>query len=358
MDSLVTRLSFVGLFFITIICAGCQIPYLVKSSYNQLSLLSSRVPLEKALNDPGVSDEEKRKLRLSKKVREFATTQLHLKESKNYTSFVKLDRPSVSYVVNASAKWELKHYEWWFPIVGKMPYKGFFNEQDAKDEEKELKAKGLDTYLRGVSAYSTLGWFNDPILSSMLIAKDFDLVNTLIHETVHATLYIKNSADFNERMAVFLGNKGMELFYLQEEGPDSETLKEVRLENQDQKLFSHFITQEIKELEVWYKTQSQTSQEKNEETRLARLAEINSHFVNDLQPQLKSKAYGRFANASLNNARLLLYKTYDQDLADFEELYQISGKNFEVFLKHCRELEKHPKPEQGLKELLQQLKRT
>jgi predicted aminopeptidase len=350
MGSLNLHLICLVLLSSALLCTGCQIPYLIKSSYNQLSLLSSRVDIEKALNDPKVSEEEKRKLRLSQKVREFAVTRLHLKESKNYTSFVKLDRPAVSYVVNASPQWELKHHEWWFPVVGKMPYKGFFNEQDAKDEESDLKKKGLDTYLRGVSAYSTLGWFNDPILSSMLSSKDFDLVNTLIHETVHATLYIKNSADFNERMAVFLGNKGMELFYLQEEGTDSATLKEIRLENEDQKAFSQFIGREIKDLEAWYK--SLTPTEKTEEARQARLAEINTHFVQKLQPQLKSKAYSRFASAKLNNARLLLYKTYEQDLADFEELYRISGENFEVFIKHCRELEKHPKPEQGLKELL------
>jgi predicted aminopeptidase len=180
---------------------GCQIPYLVKSSYNQLSLLSSRQDIDKALQDPKVSDEEKRKLRLSQKVREFAMNQLHLKESKNYTSFVKLDRASVTYVVNASPKWELKHHEWWFPVVGKMPYKGFFNEQDAKEEEEDLKKQDLDTYLRGVSAYSTLGWFNDPILSSMLTSNDYDLVNTIIHETVHATLY-RASSEFSSIFAL------------------------------------------------------------------------------------------------------------------------------------------------------------
>lgn len=230
--------------------SSCQINYIVKSAYNQFSMMNSQVSLEEAQKDPRLTEDQKRKIQLAQKAREFAETELSLKPTKNYTKFVLLDRPYVTYVVSAAPKWKLEAYKWHYPIVGSMPYKGFFNEEDAKKEQESLKEENLDTYMRGVSAYSTLGWFKDPLLSSMLQYKDYDLVNTIIHETVHATLYIKHEADFNERMAVFLGNKGAEMFYLKQEGPNSPTLATVKNENADDKLFSSWLSVKLKQLSV------------------------------------------------------------------------------------------------------------
>jgi predicted aminopeptidase len=340
-------LALVGLTLLS----ACQMGYYFSSAYNQVSLLSSRVPIDKAMKDPNLTEDEKRKLLLAQKVREFAEKDLHLKDTENYTSYVKLDRPYVTYVVSAAPKWELTHHLWKYPFVGQMPYKGFFNEKDAKEEEQELKKENLDTYYRGVSAYSTLGWFRDPILSSMLRYPDYELVNTLIHETVHATIFIKSSADFNERLAVYLGNKGMELFYLKEEGPDSKTLKRVRDENEDDHLFSQFISHEIDLLAQWYKDQK----DQNEDARKTRLKEIQARFEKEVEPHLKTNSYAKFKNTELNNARLMLYKTYMQDLSDFDTLYMISGANFSHFIQLCRKLEEHPKPEQGVKDLITSL---
>jgi predicted aminopeptidase len=316
-----------------------------------MALLSSRTSLDKSLQDPSLSEEDKAKIRLSQKARAFAETELHLRTTKNYSRFVKLDRPFVTYVVSAAPKWELKHYEWSYPFVGKMPYKGFFSEQDAMAEEADLKALDLDTNLRGVSAFSTLGWFEDPLLSSMLRYKDYDLVNTIIHETVHATLYIKNSADFNERMAVFIGNIGAEMYYQKYDGPQSPTLQQVHAENEDEKIFSQFIGDEIKSIQQWYEAKP----ERNENLRKERLSQILTQFSQNIEPKLKSKSYKKFKSTPLNNAKLLLYKTYNQDLNDFEKLFALCDRDFQKFIEQCRTLETHKKPELGLKELIQKI---
>lgn len=344
MDAL--KLTLLALIFPLL--TACQLGYYVSSGWNQMSLLSKRVPIEKALKDPTLTPEEKSKLELAQHAREFAENTLKLKPTKNYTSFVKLDRPYVTYVVSAAPKWKLEHHLWSYPFVGKMPYKGFFNEESAKEEQEDLKKENLDTYMRGVSAYSTLGWFNDPLLSSMLRYKDYDLVNTIIHETVHATIYIKNSSDFNERLAVFLGNKGAEMFYKQQEGPDVPTIKQIQNENKDEKLFSEFISGEIKDLTQWYNTQSN----KTEDDRRTRIKEIQARFEKNLKPKLSSENYKRFNEIELNNARLLVYKTYVQDLSDFEKLFVKSNSDISVFLEKCKSLETHKNPEQGLKDLL------
>lgn len=330
-------------------CCSCQMGYLIKNGWNQMSLLAQREPLDQALQNPQVSDEEKRKLRLAIEVREFAAQELGLKVDQIYTSYVKLDRPYVTWVVSASPQWKLESWLWSFPIVGKMPYKGFFSEKEALEEKADLEKKTLDTYVRGVSAYSTLGWFKDPLLSSMMGYKDHDLVETIIHELVHATLYIKHQADFNERFAVFLGHQGMELFYLKKEGPDSATLKAAKIENEDEKLFSVFISQEIDRLNEWY--QKLPEAERNEEIRMQQFADIKNRFKSDVLPRMKTKNWERFPEVKLNNARLSVYKTYMKNLDDFAKLYQKLGFDFRKFMELCRKLESHPDPEAGLKEM-------
>ena len=328
--------------------AGCQINYLLKSAKGQLSLLTSGVAIEKALQDPAIEEEQKRKLRLAQEAREFGEKQLGLKPTKNYTKYVQLDRSSVTYVVSAAPAWELKAHQWSFPIVGKVPYKGYFTENEAKEEELELRAQGLDTYMRGVSAYSTLGWFQDPLLSSMLRAKDHDLVNTIIHESTHATLYVKSSADFNERLATSFGNQGAEAFYFAKEGPESPTVKQIRDENADEKVFADFISKELKDLEAWYK--ALPAEGRDPAQKIARIKQIQEKFRSDVQPGLKTDAYKRFPELELNNARLMVYKTYLGDLRDFQTVFDTIGGDFPTFIRLAHLLEKVEKPEATLKE--------
>jgi len=314
--------------------------------------MRSQVSLDEALKDPQLTDEQKRKIQLAQRARDFAEKELSLKPTKNYTNFVMLDRPYVTYVVSAAPKWQLKSFQWHYPIVGSMPYKGFFNEADAKKEEENLQKENLDTYMRGVSAYSTLGWFKDPLLSSMLRYKDYDLVNTIIHETVHATLYIKHEADFNERMAVFLGNRGAEIFYSQDEGPNSPTLKTVKNENADDKLFSTWMSGKLKTLEAWYEALPKDQQ--IDELRQKQFTQLQDDFKKELLPKLKTETYKKFQNTKLNNARLLVYRTYMQDLSDFEKLFEKTGKDFKKFLEECKSLEKEKDPVAALKAKIQE----
>jgi predicted aminopeptidase len=323
--------------------SGCQIGYLMKSAYSQAELLRRRVPIEEALKDPRLTAEQKRKLRLAEDAHHFAETDLGLAHTMNYTSYVQLDAPYVTWVVSASAKDELKHYLWKYPLVGEMPYKGFFDPEGARAQADELKADGLDTYIRGVSAYSTLGWFRDPVLSSMLVYKDYDLVSTIIHETTHATVFIKSEADFNERLAEFIGQKGAEAFYLKREGPDGATLKKMRDDLEDEQLFGDFISRELKSIEAWYSERKGTPIP--EEVRLARLKEIQTRFAAELKPKLRDpNGFSRFEKADLNNARLLTYKLYFQDLSQFQKVFDKLGHDFKKMLEFCRGLEKSKDP--------------
>ena len=403
---------FVLLILAAPLLSGCQISYLIKNAYNQMGLLNSRIPIEKALQDDQLTDIQKKKLMLAKRAHEFAETKLSLVKSKNYTTFVKLDRPYVTWTVSVAEKWKLVPYHWSFPIVGKVPYKGYFNEPAAQTEADEYRQKGYDVYVRGVSAYSTLGWFRDPVLSSMLNYSDYDLVNTIIHETLHATLFIKSDADFNEQLATFVGNKGAEEFFLATEGSESEALKIAKIDNADDKLFADFISAELRNLESWYlqlpelaKTQAgasgkgitgdvaannkiadveSTGQDRSaksadikgpvnsvnvdskelnnsansdakksngmtaikiqeselnkikEELKQSRISLIQKRFIENVKPKMRGKSYDKFADLKLNNARLLLYKTYMNDLSQIESVFTKFNGDWAAFISHCK----------------------
>jgi len=302
----------------TLYLNGCGLGYIIKSGVRQASILNKRVPIDEALKNPKIDSEKKGKLKLALAAKTFAENKLGLKRTKNYTSFVELNHKYVSYIVRAAKSYELEPHLWWFPIIGSVPYKGFPTKEEAKEEASQFDPLKFDTYVRGVTAYSTLGWFDDPVLSSMLVYEDIDLVNLIIHETVHATVYIKNNSDFNERLATFIGNLGTKLFYTQLEGSESSHLLSIDNDISDDKVFSQFISQELKDLKSWYKENSQIM---NKELKKQRIKKINENFNNNVVLKLKTKNYSYFSKLELNNARLLSFSTYLGDLDIFDQVY-------------------------------------
>ncbi len=311
-----------------------------------MSLLSSTETYESVLKKPDLTIEQRNKIELARKVLDFAKNELKLNSEGNYSKIVMLDRPYVTYVVSAAEAWKLEPYQWSFPIVGKVPYLGFFNQQEALDQEQELKNKGYDTYMRGVSAYSTLGWFKDPLLSSMLRYDDHVLVETLIHELVHTTFWVKDHVEFNERLATFLGRKGTELFYQSDQNINTVMNNEIA----DEILFSKFITDEVQQLSHWY--QSLPESQQRIEIKEARIKEIQTKFQTQIIPKMKTDSYQKFADLKLNNARLVMYRTYLKDDGDFERLWAKSGQNFAKFIELCQPLENSKNPDESLTKLL------
>jgi len=323
--------------------AGCQIDYILKSGYHQALLIKEQEDISE-VQKSNIPDSHKKKLALVQSVKHFAENDLGLKKSSNYTTYVNLDRKFVSYIVQVAEPFELKYHLWKFPIVGKIPYKGYFVESDAKKEAEEFSKEGYDTFVRGVRAYSTLGWFKDAVLSSMMDYQDDDLTNLIIHETTHTTLYIKSSADFNEQLGTFVGNKGTELYYEKIEGKDSPTLKAIQLKNEDETTFSQFITTEIQELDSWYKSNAGKIKKEEKEKRLSQIQEKFKKI------KFKTEQYGYFKSLKLNNAILLGYKTYVNDLSKFERLYE-KKKNMKDFIEVVKTLESSKDPEKDIANL-------
>ncbi|MAE74723.1 MAG: aminopeptidase [Bdellovibrionaceae bacterium] len=335
-----------GLGLSAFMISGCQLGYLVDTARHHYRVMNKRIPVDEALQSSSLTDEQKRKLRLSQEARQFAQ-KLGLKVSKNYSLYTQLDQPYVTYVVRVSPEYDLSPHTWWFPIIGSVPYKGFPTKKQAEQEAKKFPEDQFDTYVRGVSAYSTLGYFVDPILSSMLRYSDYDLVNLIIHESVHATIYISSAADFNERLANFIGDLGAELYFKKIEGQDSPTLEQLSQSKKNQQRTLTFLSQEVTDLAKWYKdNKGKLSPEKKQQ----RFQQIKSRYKDTVAPHVSESQSKAFLKTPLNNARLASFRTYSYNMDEFERAYAKLGSDFDAFLTFAKSLEDADDPEKSLKD--------
>lgn len=321
--------------------------YYLHSGYHQAKLAGSRQSIDKVLRTGELGEKQKAKLKLVQEVKKFGEEKLGLASSRNYTTFVQLSEPHVTYIVQAAYAHELKPYLWKFPFVGEVPYKGYFRKKLADEEAAGFDKNQYDTSVRGVSAYSTLGWFQDSVLSSMLRYEDTDLAELILHETIHTTLYVKSAAEFNERLATYMGHEGMKLFFASR-GAEKE-LASAELDTHDQKMFSEFITRELASLKKWYEDRRG---QVTTENKSARIKEIQERYLKELKPRLKTSNYDEFGKRELNNAILLAYQTYEYSLEDFEKLYAHFGHDFAKTFEWLKTLKNDENPGDTLKKFV------
>jgi predicted aminopeptidase len=181
-----------------------------------------------------------------------------LKDTKNYKTLFDQKGEEIMWVVTASEPFMLKAKEWKFPIVGSFPYKGFFTKSLAVALKDDLEKEGWDVSIRNPGGWSTLGWFTDPILTKMLERSEGDLANLIIHEMSHATIFVRDSIDFNENLATFIGDRGAEKFLISKYGGQSREFKAYMNEDKDYLKFSDHMLRGSEKLDSLYKSMDQT----------------------------------------------------------------------------------------------------
>ena len=198
--------------------------YGIEQGLGQLEMVRNAVPIDDLLADPEYPDSLKQKLLLIKEIRRYAIDSLHLKDSKNYNAVYDLKGRPTAYVVQACEKYRIKKYLWKFPVVGKLPYKGFFDEEDAQKEVAWLEKQGYDTRIAHPSGWSTMGWFTDPVLSTMLRRSEGELADLIIHELTHSTVFVKDNSELNENIADYVGENGAKRYLASKYGDTSAVL--------------------------------------------------------------------------------------------------------------------------------------
>ena len=305
---------------------ACSPAYVLRAGWEEAKILHRRHPIAKIIADPGTAPDRRAKLQLVLDARAYARDSLHLKVGKSYTLFSEVKSDTLALVLSAARKDRFTGYSWWFPIVGRVPYKGFFREEDARKEMRRLEAAGYDTYLRPTSAFSTLGWFTDPLLSTLLRYDSVELGNTVIHEVTHNTIYVGGQAMWNESFASFVGSRGAIRYFCGREGEQSPNCRQARDSWSDDLVFGQFMTDLVARLEALYARTDLTAQQKVEQ-REAVFEQARQDFRVRVQPRFKAGTYGSFLTAPLNNATLISRRLYYGRLELFERVYQSRGED-------------------------------
>jgi predicted aminopeptidase len=316
---------------------ACSPGYVVKAGIAEMRILRAREPIHMVVNDPSTPADTRAKLSYVLEARRFAATELGIDVGESYTMFTQLDRDTLALVVSAAPKDQLGAVTWWFPIVGRVPYRGFFSEEDALEAAADLEADGYDTLVRPTAAFSTLGWFNDPLLSTMLRTDDVEVVETVLHELSHQYLFVPGHVDFNESFATFVGRVAAIQFFCTREGGGPDTVRCQRAEARwrDFQRFSVFIDELRSELEWLYYRPEHTYEEKV--TRREEIfADALRRFEEEVQPTFESLSFGGFLATPLNNATLLGRIRYYNRLPDFDALLALHGGSLGAALEDLR----------------------
>ncbi|MEO5969049.1 MAG: aminopeptidase [Bdellovibrionia bacterium] len=315
---------FLFTFLLVFGCTGCGgLSYLLQAGKGQLALINHARPIQEVLKDEKVAPRMKALLAEISPIKIFGE-QKGLKPTHNYTDFIKLNRPAAVWVVSASRPLQFEAKEWNFPCIGSFPYLGWFDRDDAKGFSKELEGEGWDVDLRGARAYSTLGWFNDAVLSTMIPEGDEalgELVNVVLHESVHATVYIKGQSYFNESLASFVADRLTPEYLSLKRGPKSREMVAYEAVELSSKANTKVLSAAYQKLAQLYDSNRSIEEKKLEKARVFSRLKAELKFQRDI-----------------NNATLIQYKTYNTGETEFQELLTKCGSDWARFLAMMKNL--------------------
>lgn len=315
--------------------------YLLRAGWEEARILAGRQPIAALVADPALDPATRDKLRLVLEARAFAVDSVGLEARESFTQFTRLERDTLVVLVSAVARDRLRVHRWWFPVVGWVPYKGFFELAHAREEAERLEGRGLDTSLRPASAFSTLGWFDDPLLSTTLRADSLRLVDTVIHELLHNSYYATGETIFNESFANFVGARGAEWFFRAR--GDTARAAEVARRWGDERLLGAFWSWSHAQLDSAFAAHD--GDDDDEAARRARLrardtvyARMRRRLVEQVAPQLGVGDTAALTTARFNNATILARRIYRTDLPLFDAVYAREGGDLRRTIARVREL--------------------
>jgi predicted aminopeptidase len=318
------RSALAGLLGAVLLISACSPLYVARAGWAQMKILKSRVPLTEVMTDPATDPATAGKLRFVWDARRFAVEELGFRNAgDSYTSLARLPSDTLALLLSAAHQDRLAFRTWWFPVTGRVPYRAYFSEGAAFRARDELQADGFDTHLRPTAAFSTLGWFADPVYSTMLRLDDAGLVETVLHELAHNHLFIPGRGRFNESWATFAGHAAAAEFFCTREGGGPDTVKCRRARDRwadARDVSSYLMRLEDDVRAVLARDDLPRDDRIAERNRI--YEEARDRFRDQVQPTLRATTYAVFADEPLNNATLLSRTLYFHRLEDFHRLWQ------------------------------------
>ena len=311
---------FVALVGLALGATGCSAGYVARAAYEEARILWRRQDIERKISEPDLPPITKRKLELVLDVRRFAAERLGFRVGGSFRTVSEVDGGAVVHLLTAARRDRLEPRTWWFPIVGRVPYRGYFSEHAAAAMAADLERQDYDTYVRPAIAFSTLGWFDDPLPSPLLKHDEVTLAQVIFHELLHNTLFLPGETTFDESMATFAGYRAAIEFFCDGDGSTRERCRVATADWQDTLTISGFFARGLTALEAFY--DSKPSGAALEEGRQRAFAEMRESFrALKLHPGRNAD----FAAGPINNASLIQERIYLKDLDVFEQLYHRAG---------------------------------
>ncbi|MCG8317074.1 MAG: aminopeptidase [Pseudomonadales bacterium] len=320
---------------VSLLLSGCEsVHYYYQAIEGQLSILNQRKDITEVIADPKTPKETREKLALVLDIRKYAAEKLSLPVNDSYSQYVDLKRDYVVWNVFAAPQFSVSPKTWCYPIAGCVAYKGFFSESDAKTYAATLAAEGLDVYVGGVAAYSTLGWFEDPVLNTFLFRSEAGLASLLIHELAHQKLYVQNDSAFNESFATSVEIIGLEQWLTAQQQPEHIALMATHRQRREQ--FVKVVLEHREKLAALYRTDLAPAEKAQGKHKL-REQLLDTYQTLKISWEGYS-GYDHWFEGPLNNAQLSTVATYNQWVDSFKALFAQSNYHWPTFYERSQEL--------------------
>lgn len=331
----------VFLAFVCVFFSGCgaeEFFYLVEQAPGQFSLLIKREGIEKILKRPDLDAATREKLELVLDIKSYAENDIGLVRNPSYTIYTELNRDAVVYNLTACPALSLEPLRWDFPVVGQVPYLGFFKKSDGIKKMSRLESQGHDVYLRPCGAYSMLGIVSDPLYSPLLRLREADLANLIIHELVHATVWVEGEVEFNENIALFIGDRGSYEYCVSRWGEESPQAVYAKASKSDDRIFSEWMDGLFLELESLYNSEGIT-----EPDMLSMKRDIierhRIRYNEQVLPSMSSGSYRDFEEGVLDNAYIASRRVYFSDQTLYEEIFEKCGSDLSRMVEFFRDVD-------------------
>ena len=319
---------------------GCYTAqYYGQAIEGQFRILMKRQPISEIVADPESPGFLSERLKFIIAVREFAKTELQLPVNNHYLTYVDLERSYVAWNVFAAPEFSLEPKTWCYPFVGCAAYRGYFSEANALQYADTLRKQGYDVYVGGVTAYSTLGWFNDPVLSTFIRLSEAHSAALIFHELAHQVLYVPDDTVFNESFATFVEQEA--LLRWQQASGSSRIYSEYLSHYHRQQQFVRLIMQYRQSLEVLYQTNLSPFEKREKKASI--FSELRNEFNHLKTRRIELSAYDDWMNRPMSNAKISSVVAYHDFVPAFRKLFARNNMDLSRFYTACRQLAKKSK---------------
>ncbi len=319
--------------------SACEtVAYYSQAVHGQFTILTKRRAIEDVVADPATEDQLRIQLESVLAIREFAESEMQLPVDNNFSTYVDLEKPFVVWNVFAAPEFSLDARQWCYPIAGCVTYRGYFSEAGAREYARELEAEGFDTYVGGVAAYSTLGWFADPVLNTIVNREEHRLASLVFHELAHQVVYVPGDTEFNESFATAVELEGLKRWLeASGQGVDADMIvAQAASEKTYREEFVQLVQQFITQLEQVYASNASDAAKREEKARI--INALRERYDEQKAAWGGYDAYDNWFASEINNAKLRTVSTYFNRVPAFDALLAEVDYNLPVFYSRVEEL--------------------